>query len=129
MGVGYDRLDRDALGKRGVTVCNVPGTSGVTHATSSCETQVVRQSPRSNADISHAAADYGICEIADHAIALALSLRRGILLHDAKQRTELPAPYVFVDSPLVSRVRGRTFGVLGLGRIGTATALRAKAFG
>ncbi len=27
------------------------------------------------------------------------------------------------------RLRGRTFGVIGLGRIGTATALRAKAFG
>ena len=26
MGVGYDRLDRPALNKAGVTVCNVPGT-------------------------------------------------------------------------------------------------------
>lgn len=25
MGVGYDRLDRVALDKRGVIVCNVPG--------------------------------------------------------------------------------------------------------
>lgn len=25
MGVGYDRLEREALAKRGVTVCNVPG--------------------------------------------------------------------------------------------------------
>lgn len=25
MGVGYDRLDRVALAKGGVTVCNVPG--------------------------------------------------------------------------------------------------------
>ncbi len=32
-------------------------------------------------------------------------------------------------APLVSRLRGRTFGVVGLGRIGVATALRAKAFG
>ena len=32
-------------------------------------------------------------------------------------------------APLVRRVRGTTFGVVGLGRIGTATAIRAKAFG
>ena len=32
-------------------------------------------------------------------------------------------------APLVRRLRGRTFGVVGFGRIGTATALRAKAFG
>jgi len=32
-------------------------------------------------------------------------------------------------APLVRRIRGRTFGVVGLGCIGTATALRAKAFG
>jgi phosphoglycerate dehydrogenase-like enzyme len=32
-------------------------------------------------------------------------------------------------APLVRRLRGRVFGVVGLGRIGVATALRAKAFG
>lgn len=36
---------------------------------------------------------------------------------------------MFIDSPLVARVQEATFGVLGLGRIGTAAALRAKAFG
>jgi phosphoglycerate dehydrogenase-like enzyme len=35
----------------------------------------------------------------------------------------------FDGAPLIGRVRGRTFGVVGLGRIGTATALRAKALG
>ena len=29
----------------------------------------------------------------------------------------------------VSRLRGRVFGIIGLGRIGTASALRAKALG
>lgn len=33
------------------------------------------------------------------------------------------------DTPLVRRIANSTFGVLGLGRIGTAAALRAKAFG
>ncbi|RMY16963.1 hypothetical protein D0867_06364 [Hortaea werneckii] len=97
MGVGYEKLDRVTLGKKGVTVCNVP--------------------------------DYGTEEIADHAIALTLSMRRGILLHHDLQRDTPPAPYCPVDHPLVARSRGSTFGILGLGRIGTATALRAKAFG
>jgi len=97
MGVGYDRLDRVALAKHNVTVCNVP--------------------------------DYGTAEIADHAIALALSLRRGILLHHELQRATPPASWTYTDSALISRLQKKTFGVLGLGRIGTATALRAKAFG
>jgi C-terminal binding protein len=73
--------------------------------------------------------DYGTCEIADHAIGLALSLRRGILLHNETQRADPPAPWMYIDTPLVSRLQGATFGIMGLGRIGTAVALRAKAFG
>lgn len=73
--------------------------------------------------------DYGTEDIADHAIGLALSLRRGILLHHDLQRGSSPAPYCAIESPLVARSRGATFGILGLGRIGTAVALRAKAFG
>ncbi|KAK3074856.1 hypothetical protein LTR53_002375 [Teratosphaeriaceae sp. CCFEE 6253] len=72
---------------------------------------------------------YGTEDIADHAIGLALSLRRGILLHNDLQRSTPPAPYCPIDHPLISRSRGATFGILGLGRIGTACALRAKAFG
>ncbi|KIW53576.1 hypothetical protein, variant [Exophiala xenobiotica] len=73
--------------------------------------------------------DYGTAEIADHALALALSLRRGVLLHHEHQRGPNPAPWAYIDSPLVARIQGATFGILGLGRIGTAAALRAKAFG
>lgn len=36
---------------------------------------------------------------------------------------------MYVDTPLVQRIQKHTFGILGLGRIGTAAALRAKAFG
>ncbi|KAK3722918.1 hypothetical protein LTR37_002063 [Vermiconidia calcicola] len=97
MGVGYDRLDRVALAKRDVTVCNVP--------------------------------DYGTEEIADHAIALTLSLRRGILIHHERQRATPPAGWMIINTPLMARLRGATFGIFGLGRIGTAAALRAKALG
>jgi len=73
--------------------------------------------------------DYGTMEVADHAIALTLALRRGLLLHHDQQRADPPAPWRYLDSPLIRRLGAQTFGVLGLGRIGTAAALRAKALG
>jgi phosphoglycerate dehydrogenase-like enzyme len=73
--------------------------------------------------------DYGTTEVADHAIALALTLRRGLLLHHELQRKHPPASWKYVLDPLIRRTSVQTFGVIGLGRIGTATALRAKALG
>jgi len=88
-----------------------------------------------NVDINAAAAagiavanvpDYGTEEVADHAIALALALTRQLkpLMADVaagswEWRTALEC----------RRIRGRVFGIIGCGRIGTATALRAKALG
>ncbi len=72
--------------------------------------------------------DYGTTEVADHALALALSLRRGIILHHEAQRRPQPAPWSYVRDPLLKRNGVQTFGIVGLGRIGTAAALRAKAF-
>jgi phosphoglycerate dehydrogenase-like enzyme len=73
--------------------------------------------------------DYGTTEVADHAIALALSLRRGLLLHHETQRANPPAAWRYIDDPLVRRSSVQTFGIVGMGRIATAVALRAKAFG
>ncbi len=73
--------------------------------------------------------DYGTTEVADHAMALALALRRGLLLHHELQRQEPPAPWRYVNDPLVRRSGVQTFGIVGMGRIATAVALRAKAFG
>lgn len=73
--------------------------------------------------------DYGTTEVADHAIALALALRRGLLLHHDAQRRDPPAPWRAVDDPLLRRTGAQGFGIVGLGRIGTAVALRAKALG
>jgi phosphoglycerate dehydrogenase-like enzyme len=73
--------------------------------------------------------DYGTTEVADHAIALALSLRRGLLLHHETQRAVPPAAWGYIVDPLVRRSSVQTFGIVGMGRIATAVALRAKAFG
>lgn len=73
--------------------------------------------------------DYGTTEVADHAIALALCLRRGLLLHHHAQRQTPPAAWAPIRDPLVRRLDVQGFGIVGLGRIGTAAALRAKAMG
>ena len=73
--------------------------------------------------------DYGTTEVADHAIAMALALRRGLLLHHDLQRGPAPAAWKAITTPLIRRSGVQTFGIIGLGRIGTAVALRAKAFG
>ena len=72
--------------------------------------------------------DYGTTEVADHAMALALALRRGLLLHLEAQRANPPAAWRYTDDPLVKRSGVQTFGIVGMGRIATAVALRAKAF-
>ena len=73
--------------------------------------------------------DYGTTEVADHAMALALSLRRGVILYHERQRQSPPAPWGPVKGELIRRLGVQTFGIIGLGRIGTAVALRARAFG
>lgn len=73
--------------------------------------------------------DYGTTEVADHAMALALSLRRGLLMHHETQRATPPAAWRYIDDPLLRRSSVQTFGIVGMGRIATAVALRAKAFG
>ena len=72
--------------------------------------------------------DYGTEDVADSAIGLMLALTRGIHFHNSRLRRELGA-WGYSEYPAVSRLRGRIFGVIGLGRIGTAAALRAKALG
>jgi C-terminal binding protein len=72
--------------------------------------------------------DYGTTEVADHAVALAMTLRRGVLLHHEAQR-RTPAAWRPIDDPLVRRLSSLTVGIVGLGRIGTAAALRFKVFG
>ena len=73
--------------------------------------------------------DYGVLEVADHTIALLLSLTRAttaynnrLLKRDEAWNTlELPMPPI-------RRLRNQVFGIVGLGRIGLAVASRAAAF-
>jgi lactate dehydrogenase-like 2-hydroxyacid dehydrogenase len=96
-GVGFDNVDLEGWGRRGVPVSNVP--------------------------------DYGTTEVADHAIALMLALTRGTATYQQNLRADTVKGWRFAGAPLVRRLRGATFGVIGLGRIGLAAALRAQSFG
>lgn len=73
--------------------------------------------------------DYGTTDVADHAIGLMLSLTRGIVRHHTALVDAPVAKWRAIDTPIVRRLRGATFGLVGRGRIGTAAGLRAKAFG
>lgn len=73
--------------------------------------------------------DYGTFEVADHAIALTLALRRGLVGFHDRLRDNPVGHWHYDTEPTVRRLGVQTFGVLGCGRIGTATALRAKALG
>ncbi len=73
--------------------------------------------------------DYGTSEVADHTIGFLLSLARGIPEFQDKMRHDIQAPWQYPETTCMRRIRGTTIGLVGLGRIGTATALRAKAFG
>jgi D-3-phosphoglycerate dehydrogenase / 2-oxoglutarate reductase len=73
--------------------------------------------------------DYGTTEVADHAVALMLSLVRGIATFHEALRADPRVGWRPRSAPLMLRLRTATFGVVGLGRIGIAAALRAKAFG
>lgn len=70
--------------------------------------------------------DYGTEEVADHTIALTLALYRQLFPLDAEAKQ---LGWKINVAPKMRRLRTQTFGIVGLGRIGTATALRAKAMG
>ena len=73
--------------------------------------------------------DYATSEVSDHAIALALGLSRGLFLHHDRQRRLPPAPWAPAESPLLRRFSDLTFACVGMGRIGMAAGLKAKALG
>ena len=94
-GVGYDTVDVEEAGRRGILVANTPDV--LTDA------------------------------VADIAVALVLDVLRRV---SAADRFVRRGAWAAGESfPLTRDVRGSTVGILGLGRIGTATARRLEAFG
>lgn len=74
--------------------------------------------------------DYGTREVADHAIGLMLTLVRGIATYDRRLHVRDDAwNTLALPVPPIRRLSGLVFGVVGLGRIGLAAAMRARAFG
>jgi len=102
MGVGYDNVDIKAAGELGIPVCNIPnyGTDEVADT-----------------------ALWGILSLYRQTAHLATSLSGGVAVEKG------PAAIAEAAGPHCRRTRGRCLGIVGFGRIGTATALRAKACG
>jgi C-terminal binding protein len=72
--------------------------------------------------------DYGTEDVADHALGMALALTRAISQQNSRLRAKI-GRWSYEEIAPVHRLRGRKFAIVGLGRIGTAAALRAKALG
>jgi len=100
--IGYDSIDIEAATKRGILVTNVP--------------------------------DYCTEEVSDHAMALLLACaRRVIQLNEAARRGlwGLSADGIEVQRqiwPKLSRLRGQTLGLLGLGKVARAVVPKARGF-
>lgn len=92
-GIGYDNVDLEAAGKKGIYVCNAPS--------------------------------YGTYDVAEHTMALLLSVCKHIPLADKCARTgQWKADRV----GKVRRLTGKTLGLIGFGRIARTVAARARAF-
>jgi len=70
--------------------------------------------------------DYGVDEVADHAIGMMIACNRRFLRPE-RELKQLLEPWDCRAVEPVPRLAGATLGIIGLGRIGQATAQRAKA--
>ena len=73
--------------------------------------------------------DYGTEDVADHAMGLVLSLMKGIARYNDRLKKDPHNGWQPLNQPLAKRLSLVKIGIVGLGRIGTAMTLRAKAFG
>ncbi|MGH0116423.1 UNVERIFIED_CONTAM: hypothetical protein FKN15_017073 [Acipenser sinensis] len=100
IGSGFDNIDIKAAAELGIAVCNIPSSS--------------------------------VEETADSTLCHILNLyRRVTWLHQAMREGTRASSVEQIREVAggAARIRGETLGIIGLGRIGQAVALRAKAFG
>ncbi len=72
--------------------------------------------------------DYGINEVADHALALMMTFVRGIRFYSRRMQEDLTRGWSW-DNPYNRRTYRRRVGIVGLGRIGSAFARRCQGLG
>ena len=72
--------------------------------------------------------DYGINEVADHALALMMTFTRGIRFYSTRMQAGLPEGWTW-DNAFNRRTYRRRVGIVGLGRIGSAFARRCQGLG
>ncbi|GAB3270960.1 C-terminal binding protein [Sinomonas notoginsengisoli] len=70
--------------------------------------------------------DYGTEDVSDHALALTMTLARGVAMLDRAVRR---GDCSLAPAQPLHRLSGRVFGVVGLGLIGAATARKARGVG
>ncbi|KRZ11051.1 C-terminal-binding protein [Trichinella zimbabwensis] len=100
IGSDVDNIDIKAAGDLGITVCNVPGID--------------------------------VEEVADSTLCLILNLYRRTywLANAVSSGKQISGPEMIREAASGTvRIRGQTLGIVGLGGVGTAVALRAKVFG
>ncbi len=117
--IAYDRLRYDEQLISKLTSCKVIVRAGIGHD------NIDKEAAKKHGITVCNTPDYCTTEVADHTMALLLSIVRGVFQH-AKQVEQKTWQK---DIPGSFRLEGKTFGCIGFGRIGRATALRAKAFG
>ncbi len=70
--------------------------------------------------------DYSIDEVSSHAMAFTLALARNLFRHRAMSQT---GTWRYETERPIRRIAGQTMGILGIGRIGGASARKAKGLG
>lgn len=73
--------------------------------------------------------DYGTEDVAEHAMSLMLSLNRSIPVYQEKLLENISDNWIAAIGGYIPRISGKTMGIVGIGRIGTAMAVRAKGMG